>query len=84
MPLPSIRYFANNRLKIFILLCFGGVLKTKIIVYGVLYGQSASALAQQLGETHGTASKIRETVLRTYPKLRDYIQQVKEDCRQHG
>lgn len=58
--------------------------QAKVLVYGVLYGQSAAALAQQLGVRTGAAYKIRETVLATYPKLRDYIQQVKEECKING
>lgn len=58
--------------------------QTKVVVYGVLYGQSPATLGQQLGERTGAAWKIRETVLRAYPRLREYLRSVKEECRQCG
>lgn len=54
------------------------------MVYGVLYGQSAEALAPQLGVSRPKAWKIRQTVLKTYPKLKDYLQKVKDDCKKSG
>lgn len=58
--------------------------KAKVIVYGVLYGQAEGALAKQLGVGAGTASKIRSLVLKTYPRLSEYIRTVKEDCKKCG
>ncbi|CAM9855817.1 unnamed protein product, partial [Ectocarpus sp. 13 AM-2016] len=40
--------------------------QTKIVVYGVLYGQSADALVPQLRLSRPEAFKIRQTVLKTY------------------
>ncbi|CAM9111170.1 unnamed protein product [Pylaiella littoralis] len=58
--------------------------QTKVVVYGVLYGQSADALVPQLGLSRPEAFKIRQTVLKTYPKLTEFLKKVKEDCKKCG
>ncbi|CAM9444784.1 unnamed protein product [Ectocarpus fasciculatus] len=58
--------------------------QTKIVVYGVLYGQSADALVPQLRLSRPEAFKIRQTVLKTYPKLTEFLKKVKEDCKECG
>lgn len=59
-------------------------LQTKIVVYGVLYGQSADALAPQLGMSRPKAWKTRQTVLKTYPRLTEFLEKVKADCKTCG
>ena len=58
--------------------------QTKVVVYGVLYGQSADALAPQLRLSRPEAFKIRQTVLKTFPKLTEFLKKVKEDCKKCG
>ncbi|CAM9666820.1 unnamed protein product [Scytosiphon promiscuus] len=58
--------------------------QTKIVVYGVLYGQSADALVPQLRLSRPEAFKIRQTVLKTYPKLTEFLKKVKDDCKTCG
>ena len=53
-------------------------------MYGVLYGQSADALVPQLGLSRPEAFKIRQTVLKTFPKLTEFLKKVKEDCKKCG
>ena len=59
-------------------------IQTKIVVYGVLYGQSADALAPQLGMSRPKAWKTRQTVLKTYPRLTEFLERVKADCKSCG
>lgn len=58
--------------------------QTKVVVYGVLYGQSADALVPQLRLSRPEAFKIRQTVLKTFPKLTEFLKKVKEDCKKCG
>lgn len=58
--------------------------QTKVVVYGVLYGQSGDALAPQLGMSRPKAWKTQETVLKTYPRLTEFLGRVKADCKSCG
>ncbi|CAM9101401.1 unnamed protein product [Discosporangium mesarthrocarpum] len=58
--------------------------QAKTVVYGILYGQSVNALAHQLGKRIDVASKIRNSVLLSYPLLQTLITRVKEECRVCG
>lgn len=51
--------------------------QTKVVVYGVLYGQSADALVPQLRLSRPEAFKIRQTVLKTYPKVCDAVKKLR-------
>lgn len=58
--------------------------RAKAINFGIIYGISAFGLANQLGIARGEAQDYISAYFERFPGIRDYMDQAKESCRQHG
>ncbi len=58
--------------------------RAKAINFGIIYGISAFGLARQLSIARGEAQTYIEAYFERFPEIRDYMEQTKEFCRQHG
>jgi len=58
--------------------------RAKVINFGVLYGMSPFGLSRELGIGVKEAKEYIEQYFRRYPKVREYIESVKESARKHG
>ncbi|MCC6717173.1 MAG: DNA polymerase I [Acetobacteraceae bacterium] len=58
--------------------------RAKAINFGIIYGISAFGLARQLQIEPGEAKAYIDLYFRRYPAIRDYMEAVKEEARQHG
>jgi DNA polymerase-1 len=58
--------------------------QAKTINFGLIYGISAFGLGQQLGISNSQAAHIIQTYFQQYPGIQAYMEQAKEQARQHG
>jgi DNA polymerase-1 len=58
--------------------------RAKAINFGIIYGISAFGLAQQLSISPGEAGDYIKAYFLRFPELRDYMEQTKAFCREHG
>ncbi len=58
--------------------------RAKAINFGIIYGISAFGLARQLGIEAGEARQYIQAYFERYPGIRAYMEQTKEEARQHG
>ncbi len=58
--------------------------RAKAINFGIIYGISAFGLARQLGIDAGEARLYIQAYFERYPGIRAYMDQTKEEARQHG
>ncbi len=56
----------------------------KSVNFGIIYGVSPHGLSRQTSLSRAEAAAVIDSYYRTYPKLRDYIESVKEFARTHG
>lgn len=56
----------------------------KAINFGILYGMGDFSLGNDLGISRRQASEYIENYLNTYPKVREYLEQVVEDAKEKG
>jgi len=56
----------------------------KTVNFGIIYGVSAFGLSQQTNLNRTEAGELIKTYYKTYPRLRDYIEDQKEFAREHG
>lgn len=56
----------------------------KSVNFGIIYGVSAHGLSRQTGLPRSESATIIDSYYKTYPKLRDYIESLKEFAREHG
>lgn len=56
----------------------------KAINFGILYGMGDFSLGNDLGISRRQASEYIENYLNTYPKVREYLEQVVEDAKDKG
>ena len=56
----------------------------KTVNFGIIYGVSAFGLSNQTDLSRAEAKELIETYYKTYPKLRDYIDEQVEFAREHG
>ena len=58
--------------------------RAKAINFGIIYGISAHGLANQLGIGRSEAAEYIDAYFRRFPGIRDYMEERKRFCRQHG
>jgi DNA polymerase-1 len=58
--------------------------QAKTINFGIIYGISPFGLGQQLGISSSQAAQIIRTYFQQYPGIQAYMEQAKEQARQHG
>jgi DNA polymerase I len=58
--------------------------RAKAINFGIIYGISAFGLANQLDISREEAGEYIRTYFKRFPGIRDYIEQTKRFCREHG
>ena len=58
--------------------------RAKAINFGIIYGISAFGLAQNLGIPQGEAKAYIEAYFARYPGIKDYMQAMKTQAREHG
>ncbi len=58
--------------------------QSKAVNFGILYGQQAYGLSQQLGIDHKSASRFIETYFERYPKVKEFLTFCKEEARRTG
>lgn len=56
----------------------------KAINFGIIYGQSQYGLAKQLGISNGEAKDYITAYFEQYPGIRQFMDSVKEEAREHG
>src|SRR5699024_6721285 len=56
----------------------------KTVNFGIIYGVSAFGLSQQTNLNRTEAKELIDTYYKTYPKLRDYIEDQKDFARVNG
>lgn len=56
----------------------------KTINFGIIYGQSAFGLAQQLKIPRSEAGKYIDAYFQQYPGIKDYMERTKNEARQQG
>ena len=56
----------------------------KTINFGILYGMGDFSLGNDLGISRRQAAEYIENYLNTYPKVRDYLEQVIDEARENG
>ncbi|NPA43117.1 MAG: DNA polymerase I [Chlorobi bacterium] len=58
--------------------------QAKTVNFGIIYGVSAHGLSQQTGLSRTEAKKLIEAYFRTYPRLKEYLQEQIEKAREKG
>lgn len=58
--------------------------RAKTINFGIIYGQSAFGLANQLGIGRKEAKELIDAYFKQYPGIRDYMEKMKEKARNQG
>ena len=58
--------------------------KAKAVNFGILYGQQAFGLSQELGIDIKVASHFIETYFQRYKKVKEYLESCKESARTQG
>ena len=56
----------------------------KTVNFGIVYGVSAHGLSRQTSLSRAESAAIIDSYYRTYPRLRDYIESLKDFARSHG
>lgn len=56
----------------------------KAVNFGIIYGQSAFGLSQNLGISRKEAKSIIDSYFEQYPTIKKYMEQAKEDAREKG
>jgi len=56
----------------------------KTVNFGIIYGVSAFGLSNQTDLTRSESKELIETYYKTYPKLRDYMDEQVEFAKEHG
>jgi DNA polymerase-1 len=56
----------------------------KTVNFGIIYGVSAFGLSNQTDLTRNESKELIETYYKTYPKLRDYMDEQVEFAKEHG
>ena len=56
----------------------------KAVNFGILYGISSFGLSEDLGIDFKSAKKFIDDYLETYPKVKDYMDKLKEDAHKNG
>lgn len=56
----------------------------KTVNFGIVYGVSAHGLSRQTALSRAESAAIIDSYYRTYPRLRDYIESLKDFARSHG
>lgn len=56
---------------------------SKTINFGILYGQSAQALAQQLNISYEESKQFILEYFKQFPSIKNFIETTREDCRQN-
>ncbi|MFV0479116.1 MAG: DNA polymerase I [Anaerorhabdus sp.] len=58
--------------------------QAKAVNFGVVYGISEFGLSQQLGISRADAKKYIDTYFEKYPRIKEYMDEVVEECQQKG
>lgn len=58
--------------------------KAKTANFGIIYGISAFGLAQRMGVSRGEAKELIEGYFKTYPQIREFIDNTKEKAKNDG
>jgi len=58
--------------------------QAKAVNFGIIYGVSAHGLSQQTGLSRTEAKKLIEAYFETYPRLKEFIQELIEQAREKG
>ncbi len=58
--------------------------QAKAVNFGIIYGISGWGLAKQLGCDPGDANDFIKRYLARFPEIRDYMEEKKEEAREHG
>lgn len=56
----------------------------KAVNFGIIYGQSAFGLSQNLGISRGEAKEIIDSYFEQYPKIKSYMDEAKEKAKEKG
>lgn len=56
----------------------------KAVNFGIIYGQSAFGLAQNLGISRGEAKSIIDSYFEQYPKVKSYMERAKKEAKEKG
>ena len=57
--------------------------KAKAVNFGIIYGQQAFGLSQELGISMQEAAAFISAYFKRYPRVKEYIESLKEDARKH-
>jgi DNA polymerase-1 len=58
--------------------------QAKVVNFGVIYGQSATGLARQLGIEKAAAAQFIDAYFRRYPGIEEFLVRVLAECRKKG
>jgi DNA polymerase I len=58
--------------------------QAKAVNFGIIYGISDYGLSQNLGITRKDAGKFIDRYLKSYPKVKDYMEEIVKDAKQKG
>ena len=58
--------------------------QAKAVNFGIIYGISDYGLSQNLGITRKEAGKFIDRYLKSYPKVKDYMEEIVKDAKQKG
>lgn len=58
--------------------------KSKAIALGIVYGKGVGAIAEDLHVDRDKAQEIKDSILLAFPKLKKYLEDVVDFCRENG